>query len=187
MTDSPDTSGRRMDEPDLAQLREELAPDLLAYFLRRVVPRDEAADLLHETLLVMCRRQPPGDWQDARLWAFGIARNVLRTHRRTASRRSALVERLRQEAAVITPLPDGAVDVHAALAMLDPIDQEILRLVYWEGFTQVEVATLLTMPAATVRSRHLRARAALKAALEAAETGNVPTASATMKHGAARV
>lgn len=45
----------------LERLAQDLAPQLLAYFTRRVDPTADAADLLSETLLVMCRRSrdPP--------------------------------------------------------------------------------------------------------------------------------
>jgi RNA polymerase sigma-70 factor (ECF subfamily) len=57
--------------------------------------------------------------------------------------------------------------VREALAQLPEIDQEIIRLVHWDGFSQVEVARPLDMPEATVRSRHLRARQRLRALLAA--------------------
>jgi RNA polymerase sigma-70 factor (ECF subfamily) len=48
------------------------APGLLAYFTRRVQQRDDAADLLGETMLVLWRRvaDVPSDEQAARLWLY---------------------------------------------------------------------------------------------------------------------
>jgi RNA polymerase sigma-70 factor (ECF subfamily) len=151
-------------------LVQQLAPDLLAYFTRRVSPSGDAADLLSETFVVICRRlgDVPANDAETRLWAFGVARKVLSSHRRTSTRRSALVERLRSE------LNQGESDtrddssgdrLHLALSTLKPIDQEIMRLVHWEGFSQAEVASILRKPAVTIRSRYTRARAALRARL----------------------
>lgn len=57
---------------------------------------------------------------------------------------------------------DGHEEVREALQTLRKSDQEIIRLVYWDGFTLAEAAQLLGMKAATVRSRHARACAALQ-------------------------
>lgn len=150
----------------------DLAPQILAYFVRRVSTREDAADLLSETFAVLVRRARhiPADDGEARLWIYGVARNVLSTHRRTIRRRSALVERLREELHLTSSdsPPDEPADlIHAALQDLDPVDQEIIRLVHWEGFSQAEVARLLARPEGTVRSRYARARARLKVAITA--------------------
>lgn len=151
-------------------LAEDLAPDLLNYFVRRVTPTADAADLLNDTLLVICRRahQLPADDRQARLWAFGVARRVLAGQRRTTRRRSALATRLQEELERTDRVAheDSCVEqLHAALATLDPLDQEIIRLVHWEGFSQAEAAQVLRRSAGTVRSRYARARAALRSAL----------------------
>jgi RNA polymerase sigma-70 factor (ECF subfamily) len=151
------------------RLMEEYSPALLAYFHRRV-DAAEAADLLNDTLLVVWRqaRAVPDDDDQARMWMYGIARRVLATHRRSHRRRSALHERLQAELTnVSTEDPDEVRALREALTRLPEIDQEIIRLVHWDGFSQVEVAQLLEMPEATVRSRHQRARQRLRALLGA--------------------
>lgn len=153
----------------LQRLATELAPQLLNYFRRRVDPPADAADLLSETLVVMCRRADslPTDDHEARLWAFGVARRILSTHRRGVQRRTALVDRLRNHLQTNegAPQPAHVDQVHEALTALNPLDQEIIRLIHWDGFSQVEVAELLHRRAGTIRSRYARARATLKAEL----------------------
>ena len=56
--------------------------------------------------------------------------------------------------------------VRTLIEDLPDIDKEIFTLVYWEGFSLMEVAGIMAMRPATVRSRHGRARAQLKYALE---------------------
>lgn len=151
-------------------LAERLAPELLNYFARRVTPPADAADLLSETLLILCRRAHhlPSDDLQARLWAFGVARKVLAGQRRSTKRRSALVERLQEELEQTyrSEHRDLSVErLHTALTTLKPLDREIIRLVHWEGFSQAEVAQILKRPAGTIRSRYTRARSALKAEL----------------------
>ena len=155
---------------DVRAFIEREAPGILAYFARRA-DRDDAADLLGETLVVVWRRVAtiPSDEERARMWLYGVARKVLSQHRRSSVRRTALAERLRlelsEQPATVDPTEHDEVRAH--IAALPEVDREIIELVYWEGFSLTEVASVLGMRQATVRSRHFRARAALKAALEA--------------------
>lgn len=143
--------------------------DVLGYLVRRTSDPDEAADLFADTLTVLWRRARnlPDSDVEARMWIFGVARNTLLTRSRARRRRTALHSRLQAQLRE-QPQDDGgrSAAIHDALASLDPLDQEIIRLVHWDGFSQVEAAQLLKMPDATVRSRHLRARRQLKTALE---------------------
>jgi RNA polymerase sigma-70 factor (ECF subfamily) len=148
---------------------------LLAYFARRVQPREDAADLLSETFTVIWRRAadlPDGE-ETSRMWAYGVARKVLATHRRSQGRRTALNDQLRAE---LTPGAQSghhgvsAEAEHAAdlVRQLPTPDREIFMLLHWDGFTLTEIGQLLGMPAGTVRSRYARARAALKKHLDSA-------------------
>lgn len=149
---------------------EDNSPGLLAYFLRRVDSPEDAADLLAETLLVIWRRRDalPGDHTEARMWLFGVARKVLLTHRRTLHRRSALHDKLREELASAPRSTTADVDhleVRDAIARLDSLDQEIIRLSYWDGFTLAQIAKMLRLADGTVRSRHHRALRSLRETL----------------------
>jgi RNA polymerase sigma-70 factor (ECF subfamily) len=154
---------------DITAFVEREAPGVLDYFGRRVAHAD-AADLLGETLVVVWRRAGsiPSDETRARMWLYGVARRVLSGHRRSAVRRTALAERLRLELAIDNREPDDALRdaVREQIAALPELDREIIGLVYWEGFTLAEVAGILSMRQATVRSRHARAREKLRLALD---------------------
>lgn len=158
-------------ETRLELLAAQLAPALLNYFIRRADPPADAADLLSETLLVMTRRSAdlPADDEQARMWAFGVARRVLSTHRRGRKRRAAMLNQLREHLWVQHGQPhmgDEQELVLSALSTLPPLDQEIIRLIHWDGFSQVEVAKMLGRPPGTIRSRYARARSALRAELQ---------------------
>jgi RNA polymerase sigma-70 factor (ECF subfamily) len=158
-----------LDTDHVAAALEANAADLLGYFYRRLDEPEDAADLLAETALVLWRKANslPGDGTAARMWMFGIARKVLSSHRRTTRRRSALQDKLREElaAAPTNAAVEQDLDVRAALSTLARLDQEIIRLTYWDGFTQKQAAELLGIPEGTVRSRHHRARATLRRTL----------------------
>jgi RNA polymerase sigma factor (sigma-70 family) len=148
------------------------APALLTYFARRVEQPHDAADLLAETLLVLWRRASsiPVDDAEVRPWMFGIGRNVLMHHRRRALRQRAISDKLRSILSA-TPRP-GFSDatehdsLHRAIATLDAIDQDIIGLVHWDGFSLVEVSRIVGMKEGTVRSRYHRARTVLRTQLK---------------------
>jgi RNA polymerase sigma-70 factor (ECF subfamily) len=143
---------------------------LLSYFLRRTTSHDDAADLLGDTLLVIWRRESsiPTDQTEARMWMFGVARRVLSGERRSRSRRDALSERLGARLSAIAPssADEDHSGVRAAIAMLPETDREIVRLVYWDGFTLAEAAQIMGMRPATARSRMARARTKLRQHLD---------------------
>ncbi len=147
------------------------APALLGYFLRRVEPPEDAADLVSETMAAAWRasRRMPAEPEAARMWLFGVARNVLRNHERGARRRDALVDRLRLAIGAVAPPPDAEAlaEVRAAVAALPSELAELVRLVHWDGFTIEEAAAFLDLPASTARGRHQRAKLLLREALTA--------------------
>ncbi|KRC64920.1 RNA polymerase subunit sigma-24 [Aeromicrobium sp. Root236] len=141
---------------------------LLAYAVRRVPQREDAADVVADTFLVAWRRVdelPPGD--EARLWLYGVARKVLFNLRRSRQRRDRLGLRLRHELAHAAA-EDATADVterialRAALSRLGEIDREVLTLTVWEELEPREIAQVLGLSAQTVRTRLSRARARLR-------------------------
>lgn len=148
-----------------------VAPDLLTYFRRRVGD-DHAPDLLAETLTTAWRRAAllPRESEGARMWLFGIARNTLLNHERSERRRNRLADRVRSVLADADAAPgaDDGLEVRDAVARLDPLLAELVRLVHWEGFTLAQAAVVLGLPASTVRNHYQRAKAELRSTLKAA-------------------
>jgi RNA polymerase sigma-70 factor (ECF subfamily) len=148
----------------VAALAEREAPRLLSYFERRVDAREDAADLLGETLLVLWRRSSdiPASDVEAAMWLFGVARRVLAGHRRGGRRRLALAERLRNELLVAADAADQVTaQVRAAVRSLPERDRELIGLVHWEGFALAEAAAILGIRPGAARMRYQRARARL--------------------------
>lgn len=168
--DERDLVRRQQAEVRFAALYAETFDRLLGYALRRVDEPERAADVVAETFLVAWRRLPevpPGD--EARLWLYGVARRVLANDRRGRARRQRLGERLREE--LPRAVPDHAdrlattATVCGALARLRDADREVLTLTLWEELEPREVALVLDLPVATIRTRLSRARARLRAEL----------------------
>lgn len=159
------------------------APSLLGFFIRRVTPAGDAADLVSETFLAAWKspKRHTIEPEAMRAWLFGIARKVLSQHRRGRHRRTALSDKLRADLDTdLSAQLDGSdaesdpgltEHVRQLIGCLRAIDQEIITLVYWEGFSQEEVAGILGKRAATVRSRLARARTLLREQLD--ESGEI--------------
>lgn len=155
---------RSANEPRFTELMATVAPDLLAYFERRTGA--DAADLLTETMLIAWRKtaQLPDELESARMWLFGVARNVLRNSDRGNLRRHRAAEALRTRVVQTAQQEDPAeaVAIRDLVDRLDPDLAEVVLLVHWEGFTHAEIGQVLGIPASTIRSRYQRAKATLK-------------------------
>jgi RNA polymerase sigma-70 factor (ECF subfamily) len=140
--------------------------DLLAYLLRRSPSAEDAADVLAETYLIAWRKLnaiPKGD--RARLWLFGVARNLLLKGAGRRRSTHVLVERLAGELqnGVRAPVDDDrSAALGTALAALPERDREIVTLTAWEGLTPRQIAAVTGMSANVVRVRLHRARARLR-------------------------
>ena len=116
--------------------------------------------------LLTSRDYLPALGDNARAWLFGVARNVLANQHRAARRSTDLAARLRHELGVaIVAAPEVPAEISAAFATLKPADQELLRLVAWEGLTPEELAVALDCSANAARIRLHRARTRFAEAL----------------------
>jgi RNA polymerase sigma factor (sigma-70 family) len=136
-------------------------------YLARRVGTPAAEDLLAEVWMAAFRGRGTFDarFDSARPWLFTIARNVLNAH---WGKRPCGVHTTGDELSDPWPDVDDRLDaaevsdsLRAAVRALPPPQREVLLLVAWEDLTPNEVAVLLDMPAATVRSYLYRARRSL--------------------------
>lgn len=147
--------------------------DVLAYLVRRVDNREDAADLFGDAYLTAWRkrRQMPDEPEGARKWLFVIARNALLNHYRSSARRRGLTLALREELRESADDPtEHTLDVRRAISSLDARQAELVRLVHWEGFSIVDSAEIIGIPSSTARSRYAAARASLAKLLSASLT-----------------
>jgi RNA polymerase sigma-70 factor (ECF subfamily) len=126
---------------------------------------EDANEAASEIFLVAWRRSenvPTGD--DARLWLYGVARNVVRNWERGGRRRLRLVAKSGSLAPPETEGPEVHIirneehqEVTAAIATLRDNDQEVVRLKIWEGLSNAQVGTVLGMTDRAVEARYTRA------------------------------
>jgi RNA polymerase sigma-70 factor (ECF subfamily) len=119
--------------------RENVGP-LLAYVLTRT-DRENAHDVVSNTFLVAWRRFDNVP-TDALPWLIGVARRVLADQWRSDARRTALRQRLADDAARSQTTVDDLAEsmvlrgaIRDALTRLRPEDRELVTLVAWHGLS----------------------------------------------------
>jgi RNA polymerase sigma factor (sigma-70 family) len=138
-------------------------------------------DVAAETFLIAFRERHRFDPERAsvRAWLYGIATNLIRTHRRAEERGYRAHARAAAEPShsAEPERADSRITAEAAyrqlvgvLATLPPGDRDVLTLVVWGELSHEETAAALGIPAGTVGSRLFRVRQKLRAALDAEAT-----------------
>ena len=120
----------------------------------------DSDDVVAEVFTIAWRRIDDIPADAAVPWLFGVARNVVRNHRRGLRRRATLQ--------LVAPVPSSAPDepadtvlLRAALAELSDGDREVLALVAWDGLDVAELPVALGCSAGAARVRLHRARTRL--------------------------
>jgi RNA polymerase sigma factor (sigma-70 family) len=121
----------------------------------------DADDLVAEVLSIAWRRLDDVPADDPLPWLFATARNVWRNGLRATRRRADLVLQLpppEPQGPPPEPADHTHADIRDALAALNDDDQEILRLVAWDGLSTRQLAATLGCKESAARVRLHRAR-----------------------------
>jgi RNA polymerase sigma-70 factor (ECF subfamily) len=164
------------DETLVRSLYEEHAGPLLRYAVHLTSgDRQRAEDIVQETLLKAWQHPDAIANRPARPWLFAVARNLAVDAYRA---RKARPHEVGEGALELIPAPDEADRaleswaVAEALLSLRPDHRNVLLETYYKGRSVAEAASVLGIPAGTVKSRTFYALRALKLALE--ERGLAP-------------
>ncbi len=145
----------------------------LTRFFHNKVDESASADLVQNTFLacVEGKERFRGDGS-FRSYLFAIACNLLRKYYGTKKRHPGPIDFSVTRAVDLAPSITEVIRVKeeqrlmlAALRRLPIECQEVLELHYWEQMTVTEIATIVAVPAGTVKSRLQRGRRLLKAQL----------------------
>lgn len=146
--------------------------------VRMLMDREEARDIVQQVFLKLLKKselyRPETD--KAASWLCMITRNQCLDRLRQIKSRKTIGEKYCQDAACF----DSAVQddfrygrfgdevelLNGALAVLRPQEAEVLRLAYFNGLSQTEIASLLCLPLGSVKARIRRSLAKLRSKLE---------------------
>ncbi|MFG2448278.1 RNA polymerase sigma factor [Streptomyces sp. NPDC048512] len=156
------------DSAAMAALYDRHAGWLHTRLSRRCADPEVVREVLQDTFVTVWRSAGTHRGAEAGGWLWTIAARRLVDARR-AQERAARVEYMvptpapSAEDRVLAELEHG--DVGAALDRISPELREVLRATVIDGLTTRETAALLGIPEGTVKTRAMRARAELRAAL----------------------
>jgi len=169
-------AARGGDKQAFSSLFERHADAVHAYAFRRLHGAEFAEEVVSKTFLDAWRQRERLVEVDGNAlpWLFGIARNHIRRHWRSSSRRKAAQARVNALAQRV-PATDHAealvndtdtaqrlTDTLAALERLSAEDRELITLAAWERLSYAEMAEATGLPIGTVKSRISRARTQLR-------------------------
>lgn len=147
----------------LERLYQDLAPAVWSYLRGQTRDLGIAEELLQETFLAAAAK--PAGVEAAvskRAWLIGIARNLLRGHRRMR-RRFASRALDEDYPGPEQPVEDNRLEaMRRAISRLSDGQREVLELRLGDELSYAEIAEALQMPVGTVRSRLHHAIASLK-------------------------
>ena len=161
------------DKVAFGTLYDRLAGPLFSLALKMLGIEAEAQDMVQEVFLTIWNKA--GTFDPARGTAFSWSVTQLRNRAidriRSKRRRGELMEMFGQELAPSDNLRNAAEDcvasersreVREAMGKLNDEQRNVLRLAYFEGLTQTEIAARLDEPLGTVKARAHRALARLR-------------------------
>jgi RNA polymerase sigma factor (sigma-70 family) len=140
-------------------LFERAYPALRRYAHHRGLTGADGEDLVAGTLEVAWRRIDDVPVDDPLPWLYVVAHNLWRNQRRRDRRRGEILARFAEPPPASgdpADLRPGA--LRAALDSLAEDDQEVLRLIAWDGLTPAQAASALGCTPVAARSRLHRAR-----------------------------
>ena len=165
--------------------------DAITRYCFRRLPPSTASDAAASVFVVVWRKideMPEGD--ETLPWLYGVARNEVRTFRRSLRRSTALRVKLSAqpdyplagpEAVVIRS--DEQAQLIRALNTLGSADQEILRLRAYENLKVNQIATVLGCTPEAAKKRCSRATKRLRDAVDRSGRRKAPTRSRAIPEG----
>jgi RNA polymerase sigma-70 factor, ECF subfamily len=156
-------SYQQADRASAELLMETLQPVLMRFFLSTPDGRQNADDLVQETLLRLHRARHTYRPPDPLLpWVFAIARHArvdqYRKRRRTTLREEAMEpEKLERQPAPASETPDQLPDFDSLMAQLPDSQREVLTMLKVLGMSVDEVAGVTGSTAGSVKQKAHRA------------------------------
>ncbi len=162
------------DDSGIVEIIREYKDGLILYLCGFTDNIYTAEDLMEDTFVKLVTKKPRFSGKSTfKTWLYAIARNVALDHqRKTACHRAVSLDDLPQLPADEADLEWAyfqearKVMVHKALRQLKPEYRQILYLVYFEGFTNPQAASIMKKTRRQIENLVYRAKASLRSQLD---------------------
>jgi RNA polymerase sigma factor (sigma-70 family) len=146
------------------QLYDRFSGALFGIILNRISDNEVAENLLQDVFVKAWCRRELYDASKGRIftWLYNITRSICIDHLRSKAYKKSKVSLLSDDLSVLACantdrfLPDS-IGVREMVNNLRCEEKEVIELMYFKGFTQKEIATLMNIPLGTVKTRMRRA------------------------------
>ena len=165
---------RRRDPESWRELFAEEMPVIYRYGMSRLGNAHDAEDLAGQVFEEAWKHAESlkDRGLPARVWLFGIARNLVATHRRRWFRQQPALALEAFDAPAIDPgLDTELIDLARSIAQLSSAHAEVISLRFIHGLSLQETAEVLGTTVDGVKGRQARALAELRDRLELAPAG----------------
>ncbi len=169
---------RQGDREAFAQVYDRYGEAAYSLAVRIVRDRDLAADVVQDAFLAVWRKAAAFDPArgQASTWILTMTHNkAVDLVRREQRRRADQLDDDRPEVPSTEPGPDQLAwmsaargQIREAMAGLPATHREVIELAYFGGYSQSELAEMLSVPVGTIKSRTFAALKALQEALDEA-------------------
>ncbi|WP_295084709.1 RNA polymerase sigma factor [Ruminococcus sp.] len=177
MDNGASSYSRFRDEGDVHGLDEIIIEysDGLILYLTSIVGKIQTAEELAEDTFVLLGTKKPGykGKSSFKTWLYAIGRNIAIDYIRKYSRKACISieetpEMIDDETAVEEAYikKEQQIIIHKAMRKLKPKYQQVLWLIYFEGFSNKEAAKIMKKSLRSLESMLYRARKSLKSQLE---------------------
>ena len=167
-----------MTEQTLRTAMAEYGDTLYRLALCRTQSIPDAEDVYQDVFLALLRQQAEG-WEAGRMkaWLIRTTLNRCTDLHRFRLRRPVLP----LDEALTCPVDEAAAELWEAVGVLPEKLRTAVHLYYAEGYQAEEIAAMLGVPAATIRTRLRRAREKLKSVLGGMEDAEQPVPEAASR------
>lgn len=152
-------------ETEVSRILDTYGTGLLRFAYSYIHNLADAQEILQDVLLRYLQKKPDFSSEEAcRAWLFQVTANLSKNRLRfNRLRQTASLDLLAERALVQSP--DLSFIWHAVQSLPEKY-RSVIHLYYMEGYTTVQIASILQQKETTVRSRLARARARLKELLQ---------------------
>jgi RNA polymerase sigma-70 factor (ECF subfamily) len=152
------------DQRLFSKLYDNYSAALFSLILKWIKDKETAENLLQDVFVKAWRNRELYDSSKGKIftWLYNITRNICIDHLRSKAYKKSRVSVLSDNISALIPgnndsMTPDTIGLRKLVNTLRSEEKEVIELMYFKGFTQKEIATLMNTPLGTVKTRMSRA------------------------------